>query len=477
MKEKKKKETNELVSGLNEVLETHDQKKLLQLDQKYHPVDFAEVLNDFPEKHEVLKIIELAPDDLKSEIFVHLDVDLQEYIIRKLPNTTLKPLVKDLYSDDLVDIIDEMSTKNVEKILKVASAQKRQELNHILRNDEESAGGNMSTEFIKFRENTTIAQARKTIYQNHRQFESVDDIYVLDEYGILLGEVKLKDLVINESHKRLKTIMETNFISVNEKADQEQIIELFKKYDVNVLPVVDDENHMIGILNSEDVIDVMEEEQTEDIQKLAGIRPLGDEFFKVSPWKVFLSRIGWLGIGLLISTVAQILIVVFLNAYNVNGLVNDYSSKAFAAVYLLLPVAIVIANVVGIGANQTTSQFVRIIALNRYDKKEIWQMVGKEFLVTTLSILSLIVFNLVRLLAFYGVQFKSVSESYLWYAILTTSLTIIITMLLATTMGVALPILMKRFKKDPMAISAPLTTSMIDVVSIALLFGLGLAFY
>jgi Mg/Co/Ni transporter MgtE len=111
--------------------------------------------------------------------------------------------------------------------------------------------------------------------------------------------------------------------------------------------------------------------------------------------------------------VAQILIVVFLNAYNVNDLVNDYSSKAFAAVYLLLPVAIVIANVVGIAANQTTSQFVRIIALNRYDKKEIWQMVGKEFLVTTLSIVALIVFNLVRLLAFYGVQFKGVNESYL----------------------------------------------------------------
>jgi magnesium transporter len=283
MKVKSKPRANELEISLQKLLKKHHDPKILKtLMKKYRPVDLAEVLNDFEEEKDVLKILNIANDDLKAEIFVELDFELQEYVIRHLTNNDLKPLVKEIYSDDLVDIIDEMPATIVERILNVAGPQKRQELNHILKNEAESAGANMAVDFIKLNKDLTVAQARTVIFKNHYEVETVDNLYIIDEYGTLLGEIKLKDLVINASNKKLSKIMETNFVTVQERADQEEIVELFKKYDLTALPVINVENKIIGIITAEDVIDVMEQEQTEDLERFVGISPLEDSFFKTS---------------------------------------------------------------------------------------------------------------------------------------------------------------------------------------------------
>jgi len=477
MKDKNNKNQNDLESSLRELLKKHDPTIIKVLIQKYRPVDFAEVLNDFKKENDVLKVLNYCDAELKTEIFVHLDYELQEYIIKNLPNNDLKPLVKDIYSDDLVEIIDEMPTKVVEKILNVTTSQKRQRLNDILKNDEESAGGNMTVEFIKFSKNSTIAQATKAIYTNHLEFESVDDIFVVDEFGTLLGQVKLKDLVIHDPKKKLGQIMETNLISVQEKADQEEIIQIFKKYDINTLPVINDENKIIGIINSEEVIDVMEKEQTEDMEKLVGITPLGDDLFKSSVWKIFLSRLSWLTIGLLLTTITQILLVVFLNAYKVNEQVQQGDNPVFVVVYLLLPMAVVLASVVGISVNQTTTHFVRILSLNRYDKREISEMIGKEFGASLINIIILLGFNVLRLVLFYLAQIGDITKTYLWYVIIASSVAIFVGMFIATLFGTMLPLLMKRIKLDPATISAPLTTSLTGIITVSVFFGVGLIFF
>lgn len=473
------KELSELTLEIQKIFQTRDKKQINQLFDQYQDADIASALNELEDEQEKIAFFKLVSNENQIKLFAYFNLETQELLVQNLNNNDLKLLVNNIYSDDLVDLIDDLPKNDVKKVLDLTSAEKRMELNDILQHGEQTAGGIMSVNFLKLPQDLTIEQAIKEVQQVHDKLENVDDLFVVDEYETLVGEVQLKDLLVHNPQTKLAEIMDPAVVSTMIDKDQEEVARLFKRYDITNLAVINQENKLAGIITIDDVIDVLERETTEDIQKFAGVTPLNDDDpFKQRIDKMFLSRMVWLGVGILLATIAQILLVVFANAYDlnkVNGL-GDVNSKAYGAVYLYLPLVFVVACLCGITINQSTSNVVRALSI-KDDKKKFRKLVGKEIITSSLIALVVVVVNLVRLVIFYAVQFNDVKDKGLWNAILVSSLTLIIGILLSGLLGSFLPWAAKRTKHDPALISSPLITGLMDVLIISIFFGLGLAFY
>ncbi|ATG97633.1 magnesium transporter [Mesoplasma lactucae] len=471
------KEQTEIDLEIKKVLKSNNQKAINCLLDGYQEADIAETIDGLKNEKK-LKVFNAFNQENRQKLFPYLDHETQEYIIDNLNNANLESLINNMYSDDLVDLIDELPKTTVKKILNVTTKEKRKELNNILQHEEETAGGMMSVNFLKLQKDLSVGEAIQKVKEVHNQLESVDNLFIIDQFETLVGEVKLKELLFNDDAKKLQDIMDTSIVYAPIDTDQEEVANMFKRYDINVLPVIGEDNKMAGVITIDDVVDVIDRETTEDIQKFAGITPFNDDDpFKISVWKMVLSRSLWVVISLLLATIAQILLVVFYNAYGLGTLLADRTTKEFAAVFLLSPMVIVIASVCGLTINQSTSNVIRGLSLEESDKKEMKHLVNKELLTSVILAAFVVVINLVRLVIFYAAEFHEVSSENLWYSIATSSVSLVIVIILSGILGTMLPIAAKKMKKDPAMVSSPLISGIIDIIAIAVFFGIGLAFY
>lgn len=462
----------ELETKLKLAYESKDVEQIKKITNHLQFPDIADVLEKLS-KEANLYIFNILDAAIAADVLVYLESRFQKNIIEKLPSDKLKEIINTLHSDDLIDIIDKFPSELVQKVLQLSSVDLRKDINKILKYDEDTAGGMMSVEYLKIFENYTISQVLKLFRDNSKKFEIISDLFIINKYGILKGYVSVKNLLIHDPRMKICNIMDLRIVSIDSRADREEVISAFKRYDVSILPVVNSQNKIIGTITIDDVIDGLENETTEDITKLAGIQKLDDEYFDISIWKMFKSRSTWLLWTLLLGTISQILIIVFLNIYGLNlDLEGTIGSLTW-----IIPMLLILAGTIGISANQAATVMVRALSINEVGRKDVWRVLAKEIIYSLMIALFLILVNLVRMILIYLAKYKDINNLLFWKSVFVSSLTLFIGILLGNMFGTFLPIWAKKIKLDPTLVCGPFITTTLDIVTVSLLFGLGIAFF
>ncbi|ASZ08973.1 magnesium transporter [Mesoplasma chauliocola] len=452
---------------LETALEEKDVKKIRSISKETQFVDFAEAMEQFESKV-VLKIFRLLEIEEAAEIFTYLDSEHQEYIIEAFTNTEIKEILDELYTDDIIDLIDEMPSEVVKKILKATTKDVRKELNSILKYEEHTAGAIMSINFTELKSDNTVEMAIKAIQRRHDEYDEIDDLFIIDDQNKLLGWIELKQLIINDPKTELGKIMNTKIVNVNVEMDQEVVANYFKRYDINTLPVVNKTQQLVGIITVDDVIDVLVEESTEDIQNFAGIDAddVESDYFETGLIKMYKSRVTWLSILLVIGIITHVIMMLLFS--KIPGLEEIGNAQS---VIMMIPILIVVAGVSGNIANQSSLMMIRSLALNQIHKKEIKTIFGKEFVVGLMLGITLAIINIIRLLIIYAIKDNGTISLTSWMIILFSTIGILIVVMLANLLGLVLPLVLKKIKKDPTIASSPLITSLVDIMCVLIFIG------
>ncbi|AEM68993.1 magnesium transporter [Mycoplasma putrefaciens] len=458
-----------------QILKLYKSKKIqeiLAIIDDTQPADFAEVLNHIDQVIAFV-IYKKIKKQQAAEIFTYLSDDLREYILANISVTKLKELVNELYSDDIINAIEDMPTEIVKKVFDAASKDQRKELANILKYDDYTAGSIMSVNFLSIRETKTVSKAISLIQKNHDEYDEIDDLFVVNKLGQLIGTIEVKDLILNENTTRIGEFMNKKFISINSNQSQEEASNMFKKYDINTLPVVDDNNILVGIITVDDVIDVLIEETNQDIQKYIGIKTSETNYFETSIWKMFKSRSLSLILVLLLGFITNILVVYLFKAYNLNFEKN--SSQQF--MLMLFPLTLIISGVIACSANQTLLMAGRAISLEQLHKKDYKTIFTKEIVVSLMLSISLIIFNFIRMMLVYLIEYKTdFNNKYIWLSILVASIGIVVSILVSNLIALILPLIARKIGRDSSAISLPLITLIVDIIAVIVFLGIGIWF-
>ena len=433
------------------VLELLKEKKIMELHQELDVMNSADIpsilekLND----EDLIVVYRLLSKDKAAEVFAYLEPEMQEKLINALTDTELKEVINELFMDDTVDLIEEMPANVVKRILRNMKSQDRRIINELLNYPEDSAGSIMTTEFVDLKENMTVTEAVAKI----KKIGNVDNTYtcyVLSMTRKLIGEVQLRDLIFAKRNDFIKDLMKTEVISVGTEDDQEEVAKKFDKYDVNIMPVVDKENRLVGIVTIDDAMEVMVDETTEDFQKMAAITPSEDSYFKTSVFKHAKNRFIWL-LVLMISSA-------------VTGAVITHYENAFAAIPLLVAF---IPMVMGTGGNcgsQSSTLIIRGLAKDEITTKDIFRAIWKEIRIGVIVGIGLFIANFIRIM----LQYNDMKIA------ITVGLTLIGTTILAKTLGCILPIAAKKVNLDPAIMAAPLISTIVDSCSVMLFFNIAI---
>lgn len=408
--------------------------------------DIAEILNEIEEEN-LLKIFRLLKKDQAANVFSYLDIDLQQLLINKLTDTEQVNIITNLYTDDAADLLDELPSNIVKKILNKVDKQTRHDINTLLKYPENSAGSIMTVELIDLKEKLTIDDALKRIRKLASEQESIETSYVITNERVLLGSVNLKDIILNEPDILIKDIMDDNIISVYTYTDQEEVASIMKDYDLTSIPVTDSEKRLVGIITVDDIIDILEEETTEDIEKMAAILPTEKPYLKLSILDIYKSRIPWL-------------LLLMISATFTGKIIEHY--EASLATYVILTSFIpMLMNTGGNAGGQSSVTIIRGLSLDEIEFKDTFKIMFKECRVSILLGLTLSIVNFLKLLL---LDKLSLTVS------LVVSLTIIVTVVLAQLIGCILPILAKKLKLDPAVMASPFITTIVDAVSLITYF-------
>jgi len=404
--------------------------------------DIAEVLNDLDED-KMLTIFRLLPKDIATEVFKQMDSDMQSYVIRSVNDIEIKNLIDNLFIDDTVDLIEELPAIIVKKILKNTTLEKRKIINQFLNYPEDSAGSIMTIEFLDLKKEMSVALSIERIKKIGLNKETVNECYVMDSNRILEGVVSLKDIVISENNIIIKDIMDTDFIFVNTLDDSEDVAVTFKKYDVLSLPVVDNEKRLVGIITIDDIIDVIEEETSEDIEKMAALSPLDESYMKASVFSLTKKRIGWLLVLMITATFSQAILK---------------NNEGFLSEFVLLTAFIPM--LMGAGGNagsQASTLIIRGLALKDIETGDFLKIIFKEARVALLTGIILAIVNFIKLYLIESIQLE---------VSLVVSFSLIFTILVAKIAGGALPLIAEKLNIDPALMAAPLITTILDAVTV-----------
>lgn len=435
---------------VEKILELLENKKIAELHALLESMNSADIPSIFEELDEekIVVVYRLLSKDMAAEVFVELDSDMQEELINSLTDRELKAVISDLFMDDTVDLIEEMPANVVKRILKAEKPEDRKLINELLKYPDDSAGSIMTTEFIDLKENMTVEDAIEKIRTTGDDAESIYTCYVLTLKRKLLGVVYLKDIILAPKGTLVKDIMDENFIKAYTLEDQEEVANKFDKYDETSIPVVDNENRLVGIITIDDALDVLKEEVNEDFEKMAAITPSDDSYFKTSVFKHARNRIFWLLILMISSTVT-------------GGIISKYEN-AFAAIPILVAF---IPMVMGTGGNcgsQSSTLIIRGLSNNDIKLKDFFKAWWKEIRVALLVGLALFLVNFARIM----IQYHNLQLA------LIVGLTLIGTVAIAKSLGCLLPMVAKKLKLDPAIMAAPLISTILDTCSVLLYFNI-----
>ncbi|AKX33738.1 Mg2+ transport protein [Spiroplasma litorale] len=471
----------EILKLLKLHIEKHDINSIRELADKYYPFDIAEAMFELDENNIVL-ILRLLTTDQSAEIFPYLDPEIQEKVITVMNSKEVKEIFENLYTDDIVDILEEMPSNIVKKILRSSTPESREQLNTILKYDDDTVGSIMNVEYIRFRDIWTIKECISELKIKQDIIEEQNTFFIVDKLNNLKGVIDMKSLLFEKPETIVSEVMDERFISAYTRDHQESVIDLFKKYELTIIPVTNSQNKLVGVVTVDDVFDVIEEEATEDIHKMAAITPTEDEYFKTSIWKMMKSRCIWLVILMTVATLTQTIIFLFLNLFikksNLSNELLDVKGGLFFIVLMILPVTNVISSTSGNSVIQSSTMVVRAISLKEVSNRDLGRVLWKELRVSLITGMVLIVINLIRSLVFYAIQYRGdVSSSIIWYTIAITSISLFLCLIFSKLVGGSLPIIAEKFKIDPAIMASPVLSTFIDMVSTSIFFGITYVFY
>jgi len=409
-------------------------------------VDIASLLSTLSDK-ELALAFRLIPKDKAAEVFSNMDTSMQTYLVTMFTEKELKELLDDLYMDDTVDMLEELPANLVKRILATVSASDRSMINQLLNYPEDSAGSIMTTEYVDLREEMTVGQAMAHIKKTGIHKETIYTCYITERRK-LVGIVSAKDLMTTDDNVPIKDLMETEIISVYTHADQEQVAQLFTKYDLLALPVIDQDGRMVGIVTFDDAMDVMVDEATEDITKMAAINPSEKTYFETSVLQHAKNRIPWL------------LILMFTSI--ITGTIITRYENAFAAIPLLVSFIPMLMDTGGNCGSQSATLIIRGIALDEIRFTDLFKVMFKEFRISLIVGAFLAVANGVRIF----IQYHNPGLA------VVIACSLMGTVIMAKLVGCILPLLAKKVNLDPAIMASPLITTLVDTFSILIYFNI-----
>ena len=419
------------------------------------PVDVAKMLEEYS-KEDLILIFRLLPKDLAAETFVEMDSDNQEILISAFNDKELKAIVDELYLDDVVDIIEEMPANVVNRILKHTDSETRNAINEILNYPKDSAGSIMTVEYVDLKKDMTVEEAFERIRKTGVDKETIYTCYVTNKNRKLLGIVTVKDLLLAEKTLSLADIMTTNIIYATTLEDKEVVARKFEKYDFIAMPVVDKELRLVGIITVDDAVDVIQEENTEDFTKMAAMQTSDDTYFKTPVWKQAKNRVLWL-------------LILTLSAAITGTIITNYQN-AFAAVPLLVAFLPMLMDTGGNCGAQSSTMIIRGLALDEIEVKDVFKVILKEVGIAFLVGFVLVLANVIRIRIMYS------NESIMPQLMIVVGLTLMCTVVLAKVLGATLPILAKACHLDPAMMASPIITTIVDMCTVVIYFGLATKF-
>lgn len=436
---------------IEELLFSKQYTKIRQALAEMNEADIASVLEDM-EKEDMLKVFRILPKDLAAEVFSYMDVDNEQYVITSLSDKDAGIIVDNLMADDAADLMDEMPANVVKKILANASPETRRDINHLLRYPEDSAGSIMTVEYVDLKESLTVEEAIERIRRVGVDSETINICYVLDNRRKLIGTVALRYLLLRKSDETIGDFMNENVISINTLMDQEEVADLFMKYDFTSMPVVDNENRLVGIITVDDIMDIVEEETTEDIEKMNAIVPGDKPYMKTSVLETWKNRIPWLLLLMISATFTGKIITSFEDALS-----------TYVVLTAFIPM---LMDTGGNAGGQASATIIRGLSLNDIAFTDVFKVVWKEIRVAFLCGITLAVCNFLKLMFFDKV---GVTVS------LVVCLTLVAAVLIAKIVGCTLPMLAKKIGFDPAVMASPFITTIVDALSLMIYFSIATA--
>ena len=420
--------------------------KRMLTDMNEH--DIAEVLEELPHK-ETVKLFRLLPKDIAAEVFSYLETDTEARIITSLTEAEAADIISDMAADDATDLMDEMPANVVTKLLNKVDKETRREINQLLKYPDNSAGSIMTVEYLDFKEYNTIKDALKKIRNEYDEKETINVCFITDKKRELIGTVTLKDLVVHDENTPLSDIMDEDFVSVSTLTDQEDVAKLIQEYDITSVPVVDSEHKLVGIITIDDVIDIIEAEATEDIEKMAAILPTEKSYLKLSIFDIWKSRIPWLLLLMISATFT--------------GKIIQHYETALASMVILTSFIPMLMDTGGNAGGQASVTIIRSLSLNDIEFSDLLKVIWKEFRVSLIIGITLAIANFVKLMLI-----DKVSTS----VALVVCLTLVLTVSIAKIVGCSLPIFAKKLGFDPAVMASPFITTIVDAISLIVYFNI-----
>lgn len=436
-----------MVEKIKELLKNKKFVELKEYLDEQNTSDLSSIFELFDDES-ILILFRLLSKDNAAEVFTDMESDLQMKLINSLTDKELKDVINELFTDDTVDLIEEMPSNVVKRILKNIPVSERKIINEFLNYPENSAGSIMTNEFVDLKENMTVSEAFDRIRKIGLDKETIYNCYVLDSRRKLIGLLSIRDLLLSDKDQVLKNIMETNIKFANTLEDREDVAKRLVKYGFLALPVVDNENRLVGIVTVDDAVEVIEDENTEDFMKMAAINPSENSYFKTSIFKHAKNRIMWLFILMVSSTIT--------------GMIITNYENAFAAIPLLVAFIPMIMGTGGNCGSQASTLVIRGLAMDEIKIKDYLKVIWKEVRIalsvgTTLAII-------IGLGIF--VIYSDIKISFI------VGITLICTVLLSKTLGCTLPIIAKKIGLDPAIMAAPLISTIVDTCSVLIYFNI-----
>ena len=434
---------------LTELLQNRSWKALKEYLDEMNEQDIAEIFMELEERDLTL-VYRLLNKELAAEVFVNMEPEYQEQLIRAFSDTELREVLDELYVDDAVDLIEEMPATLVKRILKHTDPDTRKSINEILKYPEDSAGSLMTIEYVDLKRGMTVADAFTRIRRTGVDKETIYTCYVTDSKRKLKGYVTVKDLLLADENAEIREVMEDNVISVTTHEDKEVVADIFQKYDLVVLPVVDTENRLVGIITVDDAIDVLQEEITEDMELMAAITPTDKPYLKMGVFENFKKRIPWLMLLMVSATFTEKIITHFEGA-----LTTCVALTAF------IPM---LTGTCGNCGNQSSSTIIRGLSLGEIEFRDTFKVIFKEFLIALVCGVALAIVNFAKLMIF--------DNDITWQMALVVSVTMIAAVVFAKVVGSVLPVIAKKIGFDPAVMSSPFISTIVDAVTLLIYFAI-----
>lgn len=413
-------------------------------------VDIASLLGEFDDK-ELALAFRLIPKEKAADVFANMESSLQSVLVEALSEKELKEILNDLYMDDTVDLLEELPANLVTRILDASGPKERETINKLLNYPEDSAGSIMTTEYVDLKPYLTVGQALAHIKKTGIHKETIYTCYVIQQRK-LLGIVSAKDLMTTDDNVLIEDIMETEIISVSTLTDKEDVAHQLRKYDLLALPVLDTDGLLVGIVTFDDAMDVMVEEATEDITKMAAVSPSEKTYFEVSAWEHAKRRIPWL-LVLMFSSI-------------ITGTIITRYEDAFAAIPLLVSFIPMLMDTGGNCGSQASTLVIRGLALGEVEFKDLFRVWARESRVALLCGLVLMVVNFGRQVLLYGTSPDNLMVAGV------VSVSMFLTVVIAKSIGCTLPMIAKKIGLDPALMASPLITTLVDACSLTILFNI-----